>query len=362
MTTAETSPATPPPADEDFAAARPWYTDQIAAGVERFLEPRRTTCPWCGSDRLRRRVRTSDLLQRKPGTFTMDECRICAHVFQNPRLNGEGLAFYYRDFYDGLGSAVTEQIFAAHTDVYLSRARMVSPFLTPRNWLDVGTGYGHFCKDARTVWPDTVFDGLDMGAGVEAGLRRGWLTNVYRGELPELADEVAGKYDVVSMHHYLEHVRDPRAELDVVARVVGPGSYLLIEVPDPTSFTARMYGKLWTPYFQPQHQNLIPARNLLQALAERGFTPVLVQRKEAHLPVDLTCAVLSITAMLSPDPRFPWLPEPTAAAFERQRRVWKVAPKVLKWAWHLDQWMAPVIRALDGGNAYRILARRNESR
>jgi len=154
-------------------------------------------------------------------------------------------------------------------------------------------------------------------------------------------------------------VRDPRAELDVIARVVAPGKYLLIEVPDPTSFTAKMYGKLWTPYYQPQHQHLVPCRNLLQALVERGFTPVRVQRKEAHLPVDLTCAVLSTVSRIAPEPRYPWLPEPTPKDFKRLERAWKVAPKLLKWAWHADQWMAPVIKAFDGGNAYRVLARRN---
>jgi SAM-dependent methyltransferase len=358
MTTLEPNPAPVAPSDEEFAAARPWYAAQMAAGVERFLEPRRDTCPWCGSDKLRNRVTTGDLLQRKPGTFSMDECRVCRHVFQNPRLNIDGLNFYYRDFYDGLGGYITEQIFAAHTEVYYSRARMVTPFLTPHHWLDVGTGYGHFCKDAKTIWPNTVFDGLDMGSGVEEGQKRGWLTNIYRGQLPDLVDEVAGKYDVVSMHHYLEHVRDPRAELDVIARVVAPGKYLLIEVPDPTSFTAKMYGRLWTPYYQPQHQHLVPCRNLLQALTERGFTPVRVQRKEAHLPVDLTCAVLSTVSRIAPEPRYPWLPEPTPADFRRLERAWKVAPKLLKWAWHADQWMAPVIKALDGGNAYRVLARR----
>jgi SAM-dependent methyltransferase len=361
MTAIEPGIGTPPPTDEEFAAQRPWYAAQIAAGVERFLEEPRRDCPWCGSDRLKRRVRTPDLQQHKPGRFTMDECRTCKHVFQNPRLSADGLNFYYRDFYDGLGSWTTEQIFAAHTAVYLSRARMVAPFLTPANWLDIGTGYGHFCKDAKTVWPETTFDGLDMGAGVEEGRRRGWLSNVYRGELPELAEQIAGKYDILSMHHYLEHVRDPRAELDVVARVMRPGSYLLIEVPDPTSVTARVYGRLWTPYFQPQHQNLIPCRNLLQALTERGIRPVRVQRREAHIPVDLTCAVLGVINTISPDPRFPWFPEPKPGALRRQQQLWRFAPKVLEWVWRLDQLMAPLIKAFDGGNAYRVLARKTDA-
>jgi SAM-dependent methyltransferase len=346
------------PTTEELEAARPWYQAELAGGVERFLEERRDTCPWCGSDRLRGRLDTGDLMQRKPGRFHIDECRTCGHVFQNPRLNIDGLNFYYRDFYDGLGAHTVEMIFAAHKDIYIERAKMLAPFLTPRNWLDVGTGYGHFCKDARTVWPDTTFDGLDMGHGVLEGKARGWLDTIYHGMLPDLADQVAGKYDVVSMHHYLEHVRDPRAELDVVAKIMAPGSYLLIEVPDPTSVTAKIFGKWWAPWFQPQHQNLIPCRNLLQALAERGFTPVTVHRRSAHIPVDVTCAVLSMCTVLGPDPRLPWGTGPTRLGELRNKYVWKAAPPIVRAAYKADQKLAPIIRATDGGNAYRVLARK----
>ena len=36
---------------------RPAYQAQLAAGTDRFFEPRRTSCPWCGSIDLRRRLR-----------------------------------------------------------------------------------------------------------------------------------------------------------------------------------------------------------------------------------------------------------------------------------------------------------------
>src|SRR6266567_4088927 len=81
---------------------RPAYQADLAGGLDRLFEPRRTACPWCGSARLRERLRTTDLLQHKPGRFHLDRCQDCGHVFQNPRLSFAGLEFYYRDFYDGL--------------------------------------------------------------------------------------------------------------------------------------------------------------------------------------------------------------------------------------------------------------------
>ena len=89
-----------------YEASRPYYQAELADGVERFLEPRRNTCPWCGSEDLSVRLRTGDLIQRKPGRFTLEQCGACGHIFQNPRLTPAGLDFYYRDFYDGLGHLV----------------------------------------------------------------------------------------------------------------------------------------------------------------------------------------------------------------------------------------------------------------
>jgi hypothetical protein len=84
------------------------YRALIGCGVDRFFEARRETCPLCGGVDIVERLRTKDLLQCKPGTFVLDECTSCGHIFQNPRLTPEGLDFYYRDFYDGVGVDPTE--------------------------------------------------------------------------------------------------------------------------------------------------------------------------------------------------------------------------------------------------------------
>ncbi|MYW14833.1 methyltransferase type 12, partial [Streptomyces sp. SID2955] len=121
-----------------IAALRPAYRADLAAGGDRFLAPRRTTCPWCASTRLSRRLCTTDLLQHKPGRFTLDACAGCGHIFQNPQLTPEGLEFYYRDFYDGLGEQRMSGTFGGRDAMYRGRAEaMLSHDPAPKTWLDV---------------------------------------------------------------------------------------------------------------------------------------------------------------------------------------------------------------------------------
>ncbi|MBP0454833.1 class I SAM-dependent methyltransferase [Kitasatospora sp. RG8] len=346
---------------ERVAALRPAYQADLAHGTDRFFHRRRTDCPWCASAALRTRLRTTDLLQHKPGRFTLDTCEDCGHTFQNPQLNAKGLEFYYRDFYDGLGEERLGKTFSARTGVHRKQASAVLPHdPAPRYWLDVGTGHGHFCTTARDVFPSTTFDGLDHSQGVELAERAGRLRRGLRGELPELAPRLAGLYDVVSMLHYLEHTTDPSRELASARQVLRPGGLLLIEVPDPRSRSARLLGRWWLPWLQPQHLHLAPAANLRRRLEALGFTVVLEQHGEAHDPIDLLAAVWLFLDRLAPREDAPWHPGGPPG---RLRRVLRPAlllagAPLLVAAMLLDRLLAPVAGRTGFSNAYRLLARR----
>lgn len=346
--------------NDPFETRRPYYQAELARGVERFLEPRRDTCPWCGFTDLSVRLRTSDLIQRKPGRFTLEQCGSCRHIVQNPRLTPAGLDFYYRDFYDGLGQEQTEKVFNTAGRSYRGRTDMVKPFTTPKSWLDVGAGHGHFCKHAREVWPNTVFDGLDQSVSVEEAQRHGWIDHGYRGEFVALADELAGHYDVISMHHYLEHTREPFDELDAATKILSAGSHLLIELPDPESSFGRVLGSWWMPWLQPQHQHMIPVRNLVRALTDRGFSAVAIERGAAHQGGDLFFSLVFALIAAAPDPRLPWLAtEPTHWRQLRHTTVWTVGRPLLAGTYFLDELLSHVVRRTSGGNAYRVLARKD---
>ncbi|WP_428955151.1 class I SAM-dependent methyltransferase [Streptomyces sp. cg35] len=350
------------PTAQAVADRRPAYLTELARGTERFHEPRRPDCPWCGSTKLRTRLRTTDLLQHKPGTFTVDQCGSCAHLFQNPRLTPEGLDFYYRDFYDGLRADQAEKIFGAQTSARRHRAaaRAMGPFIEPESWLDVGTGHGHFPAAAKELLPYTAFDGLDIGDGVEEARRQGRVEEAHRGLLTDLAPRLAGRYDAMSMFHYLEHSLDPREDLKAAHRVLRPGGHLMIELPDPESHYAKLLGKWWVSYFQPQHLHFIPLANLRSELTALGYTVVAVDRRAPHVPLDLTAACALFLGHCLPDADNPWRTK-VPSGFQRRLRqtLMHGSAPAFHTARAADRLLAPLVSRTRFANAYRVVARRN---
>ncbi|MFE7773662.1 class I SAM-dependent methyltransferase [Streptomyces sp. NPDC057445] len=346
---------------ETVAALRPLYEAELADGTQAFFEPVRHTCPWCGSARISGLLRTRDLLQHKPGAFGVDRCNACRHLFQNPRLNDRGLAFYYRDFYDGLGEKQLDGMFGGRTKSYLRRADSLLPYLgAAKRWLDVGTGHGHFCEVGRSAFPDVAFDGIDRSDGAELAERAGRVERGHRGSFTELAPGLTGEYDVVSMFHYLEHSTDPVRELEAARATLRPGGHLVVEVPDPDCHYARLLGRWWLPWLQPQHLHLVPVANLRRALSGLGFTVVAEQHAQAHEPVDLLAAVWLALDEGAPRDDFPWLPaRPGPARRALRTSVLLAGVPALILATLLDRAIAPFAHRLGLSNAYRLVARRD---
>ena len=348
---------TAPSPEDDQRRAR--YQADIAAGVERFLQPRRDDCPWCGSTQLVFRAKTVDVELRKPGRFRYDQCRGCDHVFQNPALNSDGLEFYYRDVYDGLMGEFAEERFGASDLGYRARARMLPSSVKPRRWLDVGGGHGHFCLAASAMLPDVVFDAVDMGDGIEEAHRRGWVHDIYRSMFPDVADEITGQYDVISMFHYLEHTADPRRELDAAAQALPAGGHLLIEVPNPQAPSFSLFRGMWVGLASGQHLHMFAPDTLGQALADRGLRVVRTQFGSSHLPGDAMGAVLLLTQRLQPEPDLPWLPYgPTPWRRARRLAAVAVTAPLFPLATVVDALMMPYMVTGRRANTYRIVAQK----
>jgi SAM-dependent methyltransferase len=344
--------------DKAREESRATYAKLAEPGTARFFEARREDCPLCHDTALRPKLAVRDLLQGKPGRFALERCDACGHIFQNPRLSIEGLGYYYRDFYDGLGEDDLEAIFRSTSVAYRDRAKMVKGVLVPKNWLDVGTGHGHFCNVAREVLPETTFDGVDFTESVEEAQRRGWIAKSYRALFPEIAGEIGAKYDAVSMSHYLEHTREPREEIEAAAKVLRPGGVLLIEVPDPDSRMGSLLGRLWLPWFQPQHQHFLSVGRLEKILREEGFEPEVWHRGEAHQICDFFLAVALLMNQIAPPLGRPWRRREGTLARIWYRIAWFLALPLLALSSVLDKLIAPLQRRPGWSNTFRVVARR----
>ncbi|WP_369258083.1 class I SAM-dependent methyltransferase [Streptomyces sp. R35] len=352
-----------PPTPQWIAERRAAYAAELAQGTDRFHEPRREDCPWCGSKRLRTRLRTSDLVQRKPGTFVVDECGDCAHAFQNPRLTAEGLAFYHRDLHGGAHEGLVERLLGARGSRgrHRAAARAMLPYAEPESWLDVGTGHGHFPAVAKEVHPYTAFDGLDATRRVEKARAAGRVEEAHRGRLtdPRTAERLRARYDVVSMFHHLEHTPDPREELRAALVALRPGGHLLVEVPDPDCAFGALLGKWWVAYGQPRHLHLMPLPNLLGELESLGCEVVATDRREPHIPYDLAGALALALGRVLPDLDAPWRPAPPSPLQRAlHTALTRASTPLLASTSALDHALAPLFRRTRFSNAYRIIARR----
>jgi SAM-dependent methyltransferase len=126
--------------------------------------------------------------------------------------------------------------------------------------LDVGCGHGKLLRSLR----DQGFrrlHGVDPFIAapiVEPGLR------IDRCELSELQ----GEFDLVMLHHSLEHVSDLQAQLQAAAQRCRPGGHVLVRLPIADCQGWRHYGEHWFALDAPRHLN-IPSRRALSAVAAR---------------------------------------------------------------------------------------------
>jgi len=343
---------------ERVSSLRAAYVEALSGGTDRFFEEPMVECPMCKSTELTRGFSLPDLYQGKPGRFRIVRCKECNFRFQNPRLNPEGLGFYYRDFYDGIGEDALDMVFGATRELYLDRIALVKAHAAPDKWLDIGCGHGHMFAHVRVALPTTKLVGLDFGDGVDIAEARGWIDESHRGLFPERAEGLAGEFDMVSMCHYLEHTVDLRPELSAANTVLRSGGHLLIEVPDPDSLFARILGRWWMPWFQPQHLNFASTVHMAELLREAGFEPLQWQTGRAHQPNDFTLSFYNMTRRINPKLDVPWRAAPTILNRAVHALLWIPGTVFVACGAVLDRLLNPIARRLHHTSQYRVIARK----
>jgi SAM-dependent methyltransferase len=289
----------------------------------------------------------------------MSRCADCGHIFQNPRLNEQGLEFYYRDFYSGAGQEVVQQHLSSMKSAYRARAKMIARYSVPKKWLDIGAGYGQFSQHAKQIWPQTEFYVLDLSPSIERAQNQGWATRAYTGRFLDCASRMKETFDVVSMFHYLEHTVDPIAELRAAALLLQPDGFLIIEVPDPDSIGRKILRRFWPSWFAPQHLHLFPERNLTKYLHELGLETLALHRASAHQSTDALYATGNYLQQFSPPRGLPWDAVHNPVSLKRQIFV-KLLWYPLRFALiGLDKVLIPLRYLPRWSNTYRLLARKS---
>jgi len=215
-------------------------------------------CPLCRS--------TGPFGERpSPEGFRLWECRRCGIVFLSPQPSDAELAAYYDETYYG-----------EEREKFLSPIERAISLLSALKWkrlsplvhggdrmLDIGCGRGTMLKLARES--DVEAWGIERQSPV--GHR---VPGILYQSLPEchFPDR---HFDLVILWHVLEHLPDPAATLREIQRILKPGGWLSVAVPNYGGAQAAASGAHWFHLDLPRHFWHFRPSSLEALLVSTGF-------------------------------------------------------------------------------------------
>jgi len=238
----------------------------------------------------------------------LNQCSKCGMRFTSPRLNDLGLTFLYNEGYQGQTVSgaynTSDEVSVAEYDAFYQYVEQSLP--SGGKVLDVGCGVGLLLE--RFKGNDKIdIEGIEYSefAAVKAR-ERGFTVKV--GTLED-AGYPENHFDAVTILYVLEHVPNPKEVLSAIYRLMKPGGFLCLSVPNyrylrirGDNKLIRLLNKKASIHPEEHLQNYTP-KTMERMVTETGFT--ISQRKMAK-PLKIgspfvrlvkSCAHLSFTAL-----------------------------------------------------------------
>jgi len=95
--------------------------------------------------------------------------------------------------------------------------------------------------------------------------------------LKEELSQHEGSYDLIMLHHALEHMTDPLGALHHCLRLTAPGGRVVIRTPIMQTHAWRTYGIHWSQLDAPRHINLFSLKGMHLIANKAGFDIAIVR-------------------------------------------------------------------------------------
>lgn len=230
-------------------------------------------CALCSSDRLHPwLLGVPRLGTRVPSRFRIEVCESCELLQTRPEPSQDELRAAYGPAYTwqtNTGLLNRAESWYRQLLVRCDQARSVqiaARLADGIDCLDIGCGDGLLITEARRRGLRAC--GIDRpGAPLWPACDPAWRT---AADI-ETVDQPPQSWDVVSLFHVAEHLRDPLRMLIKIHRWLRARGVLVIQVPNAGSLQAQVFGARWYGFDIPRHLVHWTDRTLTQALRQTGY-------------------------------------------------------------------------------------------
>lgn len=216
------------------------------------MAERLSKCPLCKSGLFLNYTEIKDYAVSKE-TFIICKCQNCSLLFTNPRPKEDKIGPYY-DFpeyysHEKNNKSITQFIYNKVRDYAVSqKVKLITSLKGTGKLLDYGCGTGEFLNAAKQ-------NGWKV-KGVEPTKKaREQANDLLEDSVVRTIDQLEDKkkYDVISLFHVLEHIHTLRKTIKKLINHLKSDGYIIIAVPNPTSWDAQNYGNEWAGWDVPRH-------------------------------------------------------------------------------------------------------------
>lgn len=240
-------------------------------------------CILCGVDDYKVILKSKDYrFHLSNNLYHLVECNRCGLTYLNPMPTEEEVSKFYPENYytsKNLSDKITrsysmlmEKMKAAEINKYKNGGRI----------LDLGCGTGDFLS---------VFDykkwerfGIDISERAYK-IAENKIDNVFCGRLVDC--KFPNKYfDVVTLNHVLEHIIDPREELNEIFRILNDDGILFIRVPNIDTMQFKITREFWLHLDVPRHIYFYSKKTVKLLLEKSGFKVIKISCPLFEYPLD----------------------------------------------------------------------------
>ena len=217
-------------------------------------------CGFCGADEPVFLFEGYDYWRFSSSPFQLVKCAKCGLVYINPRAKDTS------DFYvEPKGPPIKDLFSFPGPD----RVKIVSKFKKNGKVFDVGFGGGDFlCDMFKQGWD--VYGNDVSGSFCAAATNKLGLKNIYKGDILDL--DLPGKFfDVVTMWHTLEHMKNPKEVLARINTMLKDDGILIIESPNFSSLQSKFFKDKWHPLNLPCHTYQFTPALRRRLISSSGF-------------------------------------------------------------------------------------------